>query len=350
MNLRSAVVVDHGAIVAAIAEWWAGRDLTALLQPLFLENFASTSLVAEDDDGRMIGFLVGFPSVDDGSVAYVHFVGVAPEVRGAGLGRVLHDTFAATLSARGIDTVRCVTSPLNEDSVAFHRRIGFEVESVDDRYVHLVRRVAESRFSPVPDPRPKDPPWGEAIWPIPRDTVLSGRLVELRPSVREDAPGLMAALDHDRVWTHVRGRPVDVEGYAKAVDQAPAIGRLPWTVRQEGRIVGWSSFCEVSPVDARLEIGYTGYAPDVWGTGVNPECKLLLMDWAFEHGFGRVQLKTDVRNVRSQQAIARLGAQYEGVLRRYQRRHGGSVRDTVVFSVTVEDWPVVRDGLLARTQ
>ena len=72
------------------------------------------------------------------------------------------------------------------------------------------------------------------------------------------------------------------------------------------------------------------------------------MTWAFEHGFGRVQLKTDIRNARSQQAIARLGAQYEGVLRRYQRRQDESVRDTVVFSVTAEDWPAVRDGLLAR--
>ena len=81
---------------------------------------------------------------------------------------------------------------------------------------------------------------------------------------------------------------------------------------------------------------------------MNPACKLLLMEWAFDHGFGRVQLKTDIRNARSQQAIARLGAQYEGVLRRYQRRQDDSVRDTVVFSVTAEDWPLVRDGLLAR--
>ena len=81
---------------------------------------------------------------------------------------------------------------------------------------------------------------------------------------------------------------------------------------------------------------------------VNPECKLLLMEWAFENGFGRVQLKTDIRNARSQQAIARLGATFEGVLRRYQRRQDGSVRDTVLFSVTAEQWPAVRAGLAAR--
>ncbi len=89
--------------------------------------------------------------------------------------------------------------------------------------------------------------------------------------------------------------------------------------------------------------------PDVWGGAVNPATKLLVLGLAFEQlGAGRVQLKTDVRNTRSQQAIARLGAGYEGVLRRYQRRSDGTVRDTVVFSVTAEDWPTVRRRLRAR--
>ena len=87
----------------------------------------------------------------------------------------------------------------------------------------------------------------------------------------------------------------------------------------------------------------------MWGTVVNPETKLLLLSFAFETlGMGRVQLKTDVRNHRSQQAIHRLGATYEGVLRRYNRRRDGSVRDTVMFSVIAEDWPRVRDGLADR--
>ncbi|HEU4581308.1 MAG TPA: GNAT family protein, partial [Polyangiaceae bacterium] len=72
-------------------------------------------------------------------------------------------------------------------------------------------------------------------------------------------------------------------------------------------------------------------------------------EFAFERlGAGRVQLKTDVRNQRSQRAIARLGARYEGTLRRYQRRDDGTVRDTVLFSILAEEWPQVRAGLLAR--
>ena len=99
----------------------------------------------------------------------------------------------------------------------------------------------------------------------------------------------------------------------------------------------------MSPADGRLEIGSTSYARSCWGTSINPETKLLLLSYAFDTlGAGRVQLKTDARNSRSQQAIARLGATYEGTLRRYQRRADGSIRDTVMFSITVDDWPAVR--------
>ena len=384
------------AVSAVLVEWWGGRDLTALLQPLFLENFASTSLIAEDDAGVMTGFLVGFPSVDDPAAAYVHFVGVHPAYRGRGLGRALHDSFASSMRSRGIATIRCVTSPVNTASIAFHEWIGFEVESRDDTYVHFVRTDArpqpapprtvrtvptgtsdqtapfrpgispfvpdsgtngmgvagmapDSSFVPLSDPRQADRAWPDATWPVPPDTVLEGRHVSLRQAKDGDAEELFIALDHDTVWAHVRGRPAGPGELAVSLRAASANGRWPWIVRQDGRIIGTTSYLEISPTDARLEIGFTLYTPSVWGTEVNPECKLLLMQWAFDvAGMGRVQLKTDIRNARSQAAIARLGARYEGVLRRYQRRQDGSVRDTVVFSVTAEDWPDVRGGLLAR--
>jgi RimJ/RimL family protein N-acetyltransferase len=167
--------------------------------------------------------------------------------------------------------------------------------------------------------------------------------------VADDADELFAALDSDEVWAHVRGRPATPLELAATLAAAPAAGRWPWVVRQDGSVVGTTSYLEVVPLDARLEIGYTLYARSAWGTVVNPECKLLLMQWAFEQGrFGRVQLKTDIRNARSQSAIARLGASYEGVVRRYQRRQDGSIRDTVLFSVTAEEWPTVKAGLLER--
>lgn len=204
-------------------------------------------------------------------------------------------------------------------------------------------------FEPIVDPRPADRPWPEALWPIPAATSLVGDHVTLTVAGSADAAELFEALDHDAVWTHVRGRPADAEAMRASLDGAGAAGRYPWIVRQGGRVVGTTSYLEVAPVDARLEIGFTLYSPSVWGSAVNPECKLLLMQWAFEvAAMGRVQLKTDIRNARSQQAIARLGAQYEGVLRRYQRRQDGSVRDTVLFSVLAEEWRSVKMGLQER--
>lgn len=203
-------------------------------------------------------------------------------------------------------------------------------------------------FDPRVDPRPQDAPWPTAQWPVEASTVLTHGDVTLRLAVPADALGLFTALDHDACWAHVKGRPESEDDVLQSILDSTRQGRWMWTVARAGEVVGTTSFLEVSPVDARLEIGFTLYAPQVWATEVNPACKLLLMSWAFDHGFGRVQLKTDIRNARSQQAIARLGAAYEGVLRRYQRRQDGSVRDTVLFSVTAEDWPAVRLGLLDR--
>ena len=153
--------------------------------------------------------------------------------------------------------------------------------------------------------------------------------------------------------------PDDADAYAALLSGHVEAGVHPWLVTlrvrqaglEAGAVVGISSYLDVSVRDARLEIGGTAYRPDVWASAVNPECKLLLLRYAFEDlGVGRVQLKTDVRNVRSQQAIARLGARYEGTLGRYQRRADATVRDTVLFSILAEDWPAVKAGLVARLE
>lgn len=214
------------------------------------------------------------------------------------------------------------------------------------------------RFTPRVDARPLDTPWPQMPWPPPKDVVLRGRCVELTPAdPLLDAGELFAALDHDAVWQHVAGRSADVVAYKEVLEQAMSAGRLPWVVRlttdhagfAAGAVVGTSSYLEVSVRDARLEIGFTAYTPAVWAGVVNPETKLLLLGYAFETlNAGRVQLKTDVRNARSQQAIARLGAQYEGILRRYQRRSDDTVRDTVLFSMLADEWPAARAGLIAR--
>ncbi|MFD6396555.1 GNAT family N-acetyltransferase [Nocardia sp. NPDC060249] len=215
------------------------------------------------------------------------------------------------------------------------------------------------RFDPVPDPRPADAVWPELKWPISADAELVGETVRLNPvDPVADAAELFAVLDHDVVWAHIPFRPRDrqeLDEFLRSWHATPE--NYLWIVRTcravagypIGAIVGMTSFLETRPRDARLEIGATLFAPEVWASGVNPEAKLLLLRYAFDTlGAGRVELKTDVRNHRSQQAIARLGARYEGTLRRYSRRADGTIRDSVLFSITVEDWPDVRARLAAR--
>lgn len=217
-----------------------------------------------------------------------------------------------------------------------------------------------ARFEVIADARPQDAPWPGLSWPPASSLALSGRVVSLAACVPEvDAPALFQALDRDAVWQHVGGRPRSIEDFANILKRRQAEGRWVWVVRllreqggwAAGRVVGMSSYLEVSASDARLEIGSTAYAPEVWSTLVNTDAKLQLLQHAFEVlGAGRVQFKTDVRNQRSQRAIARLGARYEGTLRRYQRRDDGSVRDTVLFSIIAEEWPALRERLRARIE
>jgi ribosomal protein S18 acetylase RimI-like enzyme len=144
--IRSAEPSDYGRVIEVVDAWWGGRQMAAMLPKLFFVHFADTSFVAEDD-GELAGFLVGFRSQTFDDEAYVHFVGVDPFRRAAGLGRELYERFFASVAPRTI--VRAVTSPVNENSLAFHRALGFEVERVDESYdgrgeprVLLVKRLS----------------------------------------------------------------------------------------------------------------------------------------------------------------------------------------------------------------
>jgi len=116
-----------------------------------------------------------------------------------------------------------------------------------------------------------------------------------------------------------------------------------------GRAIGSTSYLDIKPDFRFLEIGSTWYGPSHRGTAVNPESKLLLLQHAFE-GLGcvRVLLKTDGRNLRSQRAIAKLGAKHEGVLRKFGIMRDGHIRDTVMFSILDDEWPAVKAGLIER--
>lgn len=189
--------------------------------------------------------------------------------------------------------------------------------------------------------------------------------VEVVPASEEHAGGLFVALDDERVWASgYAGGPAGRWADAEAVREALTGGGRPRTGPRQayvvrlavdsdlgpsGTVVGTSSLGDWDLRDERVHLGWTAYGPRWWGTAVNPAAKLALLGHAFDDcGFGRVKLQTDLLNTRSQAAIARLGATREGVLRRHTRRADGTFRDTVVFSVLRDEWPAVRDGLLAR--
>lgn len=117
----------------------------------------------------------------------------------------------------------------------------------------------------------------------------------------------------------------------------------------DGKIVGSTRFYDIQLDHKRLSIGYTWYIPEVWGTVVNTECKLLLLQYAFETlAINRIEFFIDKRNERSRAAVKKLGATEEGVLRQHIILDDGHVRDTVICSILKEEWPTVLGDLRRR--
>lgn len=134
VQIRHAEPSDYGRVIGRVNAWWGGREMAPMLPRLFFVHFEGTSYVLDDEDGQLAAFLIGFLSQTDSEEAYVHFVGVAPEHRGEGLGRRLYERFFEDARAHGRTRVRSVTSPANEESVAFHKALGFEAERVAHDY------------------------------------------------------------------------------------------------------------------------------------------------------------------------------------------------------------------------
>ena len=185
--------------------------------------------------------------------------------------------------------------------------------------------------------------------------TLAGGIVTLGPLRRDHVSALaVAAADGrlDELWyTSVPSREGMAADVEEKLAQRDAGTMLPFVVRRNdtGAVVGMTTYCNVDAATPRLEIGYTWTAASAQRTGVNTESKLLLLTHAFEVlGCIAVEFRTHWHNVRSRTAIAGLGAKQDGVLRNHRRQPDGSLRDTVVFSITDAEWPAVRNGLRAR--
>lgn len=125
IRVRRPTEADHDVVAGLVEAWWEGRRSGQLLPHLWLRHFAGTSWVAEEEDGRIIGFLIGFASPDRPDEAYVHLVGVAPGLRRRGLGRMLERRFADDVRARGVRHVRAVIWPGDRSAIAFHLALGY---------------------------------------------------------------------------------------------------------------------------------------------------------------------------------------------------------------------------------
>ena len=137
------------------------------------------------------------------------------------------------------------------------------------------------------------------------------------------------------------------------IDESVIGKRVAFVVilKSTGLAIGTTSFLDLNPAHRSLEIGSTFYAKDYWRSFVNTECKLMMLSEAFEaRGVERVTLKTDSMNQRSRNAILRLGASYEGILRHHMLRPNGTWRDSAYFSILKEEWPTVKANLLNKLE
>jgi ribosomal protein S18 acetylase RimI-like enzyme len=131
--IRLAEPADYDRIAPLVDEWWGGRAMIDMLPRLFFVHFRDTALVAEDG-ADVAGFLAGFLSQTHADEAYIHFVGVSPDRRGRGVGRALYERFFAIAREHSRTLVRCVTAPVNERSLAFHRALGFDIDTIARNY------------------------------------------------------------------------------------------------------------------------------------------------------------------------------------------------------------------------
>lgn len=125
LRFRRPIEADHAVVVAQVNDWWGGRRMRAMLPRLWFRHFAATSWIAETQEGRLMGFLIGFISPDHPDEAYVHMLGTSPNLRHRGVGRALYERFFDDARARGAHRVVSVTWPGNQVSVGFHRAMGF---------------------------------------------------------------------------------------------------------------------------------------------------------------------------------------------------------------------------------
>lgn len=181
---------------------------------------------------------------------------------------------------------------------------------------------------------------------------LAGEKIRIVPMERHHIQGLYEIGDDKVIWSHLPKTIYTLNDMKSFVEEAlykKETGiEFPFVVllRDNDKIIGSTRFLDISNLNKSLEIGWTWYAPSVWGTHINTECKYLLLKYCFETlKLVRVQFKTDERNVRSQKAIEKIGGVKEGILRNHMIRKDGTLRNSVFYSIIESDWVSVKNKL-----
>jgi RimJ/RimL family protein N-acetyltransferase len=196
----------------------------------------------------------------------------------------------------------------------------------------------------------------EELWRTP--VTLAGKVVRLEPLSEAHVPALALAGRYESIWKYMLYADLTSDE-SMAAWVGDMLGRqqagtdLPFTVihLESGRAVGATRYLEMRPQHRSLEIGGTWYTPEFQRTGVNTECKYLMLKYAFEKmNCIRVQFKADLRNEQSIRAIERLGAVREGVLRNHYILQDGTLRDSVYFSILDREWLEVKARLEERLE
>jgi ribosomal protein S18 acetylase RimI-like enzyme len=132
MQYRNIDVSDYEYVIERLNSWWGGRNMANMLPRLFFTYFQDSSFICIDDN-KIVGFLVGFVSDAVKYTGYVHFIGVDPEYRRSNIAKTLYSNFFQYCHDKGVSSVKCVTSPVNQVSIAFHQRLGFKASNYDNQ-------------------------------------------------------------------------------------------------------------------------------------------------------------------------------------------------------------------------
>jgi RimJ/RimL family protein N-acetyltransferase len=185
---------------------------------------------------------------------------------------------------------------------------------------------------------------------------LEGKLIVLEPLVEGHEDELFAAAQDPAIWRWMSYNAVESDetfhGWfdealraTKAGDEAVFVVRS----KQSGELIGSTRYMTLRPEHHGLEIGWSWLVPSAWGSGANAEAKFLLLEHAFDRlGCIRVEFKTDARNERARLALEAIPARFEGIFRSHMLVRGGERRNSAFYSVTDDDWPVVRTLLERR--